>query len=335
MPSLPTGPVTLLFTDIEGSTRHVHALGAAWAGILEEHRGLIREAVAAGGGIEVDCRGDELFAAFPDAGRAVAAAAEAQRALGAWAHGSLVRVRAGLHTGAPAVSGNGYVGLDVHRAARVCSAAHGGQVLLSAEAREACGAETRDLGLHALRGLPQPERLFQLLAPGLPTDFPPPNAEPTVGARRTRVVLADDSVLLREGIGRLLEDAGFEVAAQSGTAEDLLRDVELHAPDVAIVDVRMPPTHTDEGVRAAQAIRRHHPGVGVLVLSQHVEPAYARELLAGDGCGVGYLLKDRVADVEQFAAAVRSVAAGGSALDPELGAISESASADSDRAKIP
>jgi DNA-binding NarL/FixJ family response regulator len=130
-----------------------------------------------------------------------------------------------------------------------------------------------------------------------------------------RVVLAEDSVLLREGIVRILDEAGIEVAGQSGTAEDLLRHVPLYKPDVAIVDIRMPPTHTDEGLRAAQKIRERHPDVGVLVLSQYAEPQYALELLGENAEGVGYLLKDRVADVEDFVAAVRRVAEGGSALD--------------------
>ncbi len=133
-----------------------------------------------------------------------------------------------------------------------------------------------------------------------------------------RVVLADDSVLLREGIARLLEDVGFEIVAQSGTAEDLLRQVPMHKPDVAIVDIRMPPTHTDEGLRAAQEIRQRFPDVGVLVLSQYVEPAYAMVLLAESAEGVGYLLKDRVSDVDEFVAAVRRVGEGGSALDPAV-----------------
>ena len=130
--------------------------------------------------------------------------------------------------------------------------------------------------------------------------------------------MADDSVLLREGVVRLLEEAGFEVVGQAGDAEDLLRKVRAHKPDAAIVDVRMPPTHTDEGIRAAQEIRAELPDVGVLVLSQYVEEAYARELLADDAAGIGYLLKDRVADVEALTDAVRRVAAGGSALDPEV-----------------
>jgi DNA-binding NarL/FixJ family response regulator len=131
-----------------------------------------------------------------------------------------------------------------------------------------------------------------------------------------RVVLADDSVLLREGVAQLLTQAGFEVAGQAGDADELLELVEAEEPDVAIVDIRMPPTHTDEGLKAAAEIRERHPGVGVLVLSQYVRPSYAFELL-GDGAErVGYILKDRVSDVGELADAVRRVGEGGSVLDP-------------------
>ena len=133
-----------------------------------------------------------------------------------------------------------------------------------------------------------------------------------------RVLVADDSVLLREGVVRLLEEAGFEVVAQAGDAEDLLRKTRAHKPDVAVVDVRMPPTNTDDGLRAALEIRDELPGTGVLVLSQYVEETYALELVQGSAEGVGYLLKDRVADVERFTDSVRRVGEGGSALDPEV-----------------
>jgi DNA-binding NarL/FixJ family response regulator len=133
-----------------------------------------------------------------------------------------------------------------------------------------------------------------------------------------RVVIADDSVLLREGIARLLEDQGFEVVGQADTADQLLLKVRSYSPQVAIVDIRMPPTHTDEGLRAAREIREKHPATAVLVLSQYVEPEYALELLSESAEGVGYLLKDRVADVTDFASAVRRVAEGGSALDPAV-----------------
>jgi DNA-binding NarL/FixJ family response regulator len=133
-----------------------------------------------------------------------------------------------------------------------------------------------------------------------------------------RVVIAEDQVLLRAGLARLLTDAGMEVVGEAGDAPDLLRKVAAHRPDVAIVDVQMPPDRTDDGLRAAIAIRRDHPGVGVLVLSQFSGERYALDLIGEDAAGVGYLLKDRVADVEAFAGAVRRVAGGGSALDPEI-----------------
>src|SRR3954463_13068596 len=136
-----------------------------------------------------------------------------------------------------------------------------------------------------------------------------------------KVVIADDSVLLREGLCRLLEDSGFDVAGQAGDAEDLIRKVGAHKPDVAVIDVRMPPTHTDEGLRAARKIRAEHPGTAVLVLSQYVEEAYALDLLSETTESTGYLLKDRVGDVESFVDAVQRVANGGSALDPEVVAL--------------
>jgi DNA-binding NarL/FixJ family response regulator len=133
-----------------------------------------------------------------------------------------------------------------------------------------------------------------------------------------RVVLAEDSVLLREGIARILQEAGIEVVGQAGDAEDLLRKVRAHKPDIAITDIRMPPGHSDEGLRAAHEIRGEMPEVGVLVLSQYVEEGYALDLLADNAAGLGYLLKDRVGDVDGFLDAVRRVSEGGSALDPEV-----------------
>jgi DNA-binding NarL/FixJ family response regulator len=133
-----------------------------------------------------------------------------------------------------------------------------------------------------------------------------------------RIVVADDSVLMREGVVRLLEEAGHEVVAQAGDADDLMRKVRAHKPDVAVVDIRMPPTNTDDGLRAALALRAELPDTGVLVLSQYVEEGYAVDLLSEGGGGVGYLLKDRVGDISLFTDAVERVAAGGSALDPEV-----------------
>jgi DNA-binding NarL/FixJ family response regulator len=133
-----------------------------------------------------------------------------------------------------------------------------------------------------------------------------------------RIVIAEDSVLLRAGLTRLLTDAGEEVVAAVGDGQALIETIERHHPDLAIVDVRMPPTFTDEGLRAAIEIRGRRPEVGVLVLSQYVEERYAADLLAGNTSGIGYLLKDRVADVSEFVSAVRRVGEGGTALDPEV-----------------
>jgi DNA-binding NarL/FixJ family response regulator len=133
-----------------------------------------------------------------------------------------------------------------------------------------------------------------------------------------RVAIAEDSVLLRDGLARLLGDSGFEVVAQCETADELLLKVRSFPPDVAVVDIRLPPTHNDEGLRAALEIRARHPSVGVLVLSQYIELGLALKLVSEAPEGVGYLLKDRITDVDEFVAAVRRVAAGGSALDPMI-----------------
>jgi len=133
-----------------------------------------------------------------------------------------------------------------------------------------------------------------------------------------RIVIAEDSVLLREGLVRLLSEEGHEVVAQVGDGEALVAAVTEHRPDVAVVDVRMPPTHTDEGLRAALRLRQERPGTGVLVLSRYVEEHYAADLLSSGAEGVDYLLKDRVAHVEEFVAALERVRAGGTALDPEV-----------------
>jgi DNA-binding NarL/FixJ family response regulator/class 3 adenylate cyclase len=327
MTQLPSGRVTLLFTDIEGSTGMVQALGSEYAAMLGRHRDVLRRAVEGRGGRVVDALGDETSNVFVDPCDALGAAVEAQAELGA--HG--FRVRMGVHTGEPALSGDSYYGVDVHRAARITEAGHGGQILVTERVCEqASGAsyEFRELGVVTLRGLDSSERVYQLVADGLETDFPPLRLLPelasatesgeTAADPSMRVVLAEDSVLLREGIARLLEDAGFEVVGQAGNADELMLKVRSYSPEVAIVDIRMPPTQTDEGLQAAREIRSKYPGTGVLVLSQYLETAYALELLSESAEGVGYLLKDRVADIDAFVAAVQRVGDGGSALDPAV-----------------
>jgi class 3 adenylate cyclase len=181
-PDLPTGPVTLLLTDIENSTVLVHQLGEGYSGVLAEVKRAIREAVDRNHGYEVDARADEFFAAFAHAAHALTSALEIQRSLQdhPWPEGRSIRVRIGLHSGSPGRTETGYIGLPVNTAARVCNAGHGGQILLSAATREALGetiperTELASLGIFELRGLPHPEELFQVRAPDLESTFPPP-----------------------------------------------------------------------------------------------------------------------------------------------------------------
>jgi class 3 adenylate cyclase/CheY-like chemotaxis protein len=314
---MPRRRLTFLFTDIEGSTRLVSELGDRFGNILAVSRAIVRKAVIEHGGRLVEARADESFAVFPDAGHAVAAAVEAQRSLAArcWGVDQDVRVRMGLHTGY-AWDDNGHlIGLDVHRASRISDSGHGGQILASAATVEAAGIEARELGEYSLHGLTQRELIFQVEAEGLPTEFP---CLRSAVPRGVSVVLADDSVLVREGIARVLSENGMEVVAQAGTADELLDQVAEHEPAVAIVDIRMPPGDGDEGLRAAKQIRAQHPDTGVLLLSQQLEPVYAAELREGDDGGVGYLLKDRVADLEKFAGAVLRISEGEQVFDPLL-----------------
>jgi DNA-binding NarL/FixJ family response regulator/class 3 adenylate cyclase len=318
---LPTGTVTFLFADVEGSTALQENPDVDYAATVALLRRLLRETIAAHGGAEADAVGDEYVAAFADPAAGADAAFASQRALRdtTWPSDATVRVRIGLHMGSPALGDEGYTGVDVVRASRIANAAHGGQIVVSDQMLSTLGGvASRDLGEHRLEGLARPEHIHQLLADDLPRDFPPLRNTISMLGAGISVVLADDTLLLREGIARLLADAGFDVVAQSGNPDDLIRHVALHQPSVAIVDIRMPPTHTDEGLRAAAEIRDRFPGTGVLVLSQYVEAAYAMDLFATTTRGLGYLLKDRVADVDEFALAVRRIAEGGSVLDPAV-----------------
>ncbi|HMI98473.1 MAG TPA: response regulator [Gaiellaceae bacterium] len=330
--NLPSGTITFLFTDIEGSTRLLKRLGEDYAVLLAEHHSLFRTLFEQHGGREVDTQGDAFFVVFPRAKDAVAAALAGQREVAArsWPRQAVVRVRMGMHTAEPVVAVERYIGLGVHRAARICAAAHGGQILLSQASYAVLADDVlpdlvfRDLGEHTLKDLDRPERIYQLVVPDLPSEFPalralgstsPTPAEPEAG---NRVVVAEDSVLVREGLVRLLRDAGFAVVGTATDAGELLREVAELRPSVAITDIRMPPTQTDEGLIAAQEIRRLYPEVGVLVLSQYVEPRYATRLLEEYPERVGYLLKDRVSDIAVLADAIRRIADGECVIDPTI-----------------
>lgn len=215
MADFPTGTVTLLFADVEGSTLLVRKLGARYGDALATYRRLVRAAIAGAQGHEIDTQGDSFFAVFERSGHALEAAIAVQRGLAQedWPEGAEVRARIGIHTGEPAVGDEGYLGLDVHRAARICSAAHGGQVLLSQTTRDLCGesrppgAFLNDLGEHQLKDLPQPERLFQLAARGLTSSFPPlkaldrqeTDASPFLGRERELGSSAQDAVSAAKG----------------------------------------------------------------------------------------------------------------------------------------
>jgi DNA-binding NarL/FixJ family response regulator/class 3 adenylate cyclase len=313
---LPGGIVTFLFTDMENSTRIARMLGEEWPGVMTEHQTLIRSAFTAQGGHEVDTQGEAFFFVFEDAHDAVRAALDGRRALAAhsWPGGIEVKVRIGLHTGQSEPKDGRYFGIAVHRAARIMSAGRGGQILLSASTYglladdPPADVDFRDLGERELKGLDRAERLYEVL----PHDL----LERRESARR--VVVADDSVLLREGIARLLADAGFEVVATAADADELLGAVDAQRPTVAITDIKMPPTHTDEGLVAAEKIRRDHPDIGVLVLSQYLDSRYAMRLVEHYPERVGYLLKDRVSDVAVLSDAVRRIAEGECVIDPTI-----------------
>ncbi|HEX4521793.1 MAG TPA: response regulator [Gaiellaceae bacterium] len=309
--------LAFLFTDLEDSTGLHARLDDGYERVLAESRELQRHAVAGVGGEEVDSQADEFFAVFERADAAAAAALGIQRSFAAhsWPLAEPVRIRVGIHIGEAEPDEYGYTGIDVHRAALISDAGHGGQIVVSEEAAQELELTTHELGRFELKGLDQAERIFQLVDDELAADFPPlrhvqEHEDPL------RAVIADDSALLREGLARLLEEGGIDVAGLAGDADELMLKVRSYHPDIAIVDIRMPPTQTDEGIQAAREIRARHPETGVLVLSQHVAHTYAAELLADSAEGLGYLLKDRVADVDEFMAAVRRVAEGGSALDP-------------------
>jgi len=243
---LPSGTVTLLFTDVEGSTALAERAGDRWPGLLAEHNRILREAFAAHGGIELGTEGDAFFVGFTEPGPAAAAAAEAQRALAshAWADGEAVRVRMGLHTGQPTPTPDGYVGLDMHRAARVAAAAHGGQVLVSQATRdlvaEGDGLSFRDLGDHRLKDLTGPQRLHQLCIEGLAADFPPPRtiegrttnlpAQPTPLVGRMAELEAVRSLLLEEST-RMVTLTGPGGTGKTRLALQVAADVVDAFPD--------------------------------------------------------------------------------------------------------
>jgi DNA-binding NarL/FixJ family response regulator/class 3 adenylate cyclase len=318
---------TFLIADVRGYTRFTDERGDHVAArLFNKFADLTREVVEASGGKVVEFRGDEALAAFESARSAVRAAVQLQARFveETYVDSSLpLPVGIGLDAGEVVPVGEGYRGRALNLAARLCGLAAPGEALATQEVVHLAGGvegiRYEERGSVRLKNRTDPVRVVKVA----PEDGDPAERFKSVdmgfsAPRNLRVVLADDSVLFREGVARILKEAGCEIVGQAGSAEDILELVRADPPDVAIVDVRMPPTHTNEGLRAAQQIRAEHPSVGVLVLSQYVEAEQAMKLI-GDGAeGLGYLLKDRVSNMEEFADAVHRVGSGGSVIDPKV-----------------
>ncbi len=317
----PSGLVAFLLTDIEGSTR-----------LWQQHPKLMREAIhrhdeilskgilAHSGKILTDHgEGDSFFAVFERASEALACARDLQVALHRepWPASTPIKVRIAINLGEVV---SDHRGMAVNRCARIRQLASGGRVLISQSTQALVqdelpdGLELVDLGLQRLRDVVAPEHVFQVGIEGLPG----PERSLAVESASARVVVADDVMLTREGIVRLLSDAGIEVVGQAGDAGELMKQVRLTHPDVAIVDIRMPPTHTDEGLIAAREIRSQYPKMGVLVLSEYVEPSYAMRLIEDYPERVGYLLKERVFDIATVVDALRRIMDAETVIDPTI-----------------
>jgi DNA-binding NarL/FixJ family response regulator/class 3 adenylate cyclase len=320
MPESPGAPKTFLIADVRGFTLFTAERGdEAAAALVESFARLTDKIVAAADGSVVEFRGDEALAVFDSPRAAIRAAVRLQAAY--VADGDYpIPVGVGLDVGEAVPVEHGFRGAALNLAARLCGLAAAGEILASHEvvhlAGPVDGIEYIDQGEATVKNVPRRVGVTRVVA----ADDDPMSRfrggdDPL---RPVRVVLADDSVLFREGVARVLTDAGLVVAAQADDADSLLPLVDRERPDVVITDIRMPPTHTTEGLTAATTIRAAHPEIGVLVLSQYVETRHAIKLLQETPERVGYLLKDRVSDIGDFVDTVQRIARGGSAIDPEV-----------------
>jgi DNA-binding NarL/FixJ family response regulator/class 3 adenylate cyclase len=309
-----------LIADIRGFTRFTHDRGDEEAARVAKRFGtLTQETVEPFDGTLLELRGDEALVVFDSARAAIRAAVDLQRRYVS-DDDEVLPVGIGLAAGEAVPVGEGYRGGALNLAARLCGLAGAGEVIVSQELAHLAGSidgiDYEDRGTVTLKNLPDPVHLRRVVPEA---DDP---ADRFAGRDRpdppVRVVVADDSVLFREGVVRVLEDAGLEVVGTAGSGEELLDRVRSEAPDVAVVDIRMPPTHTNEGLVTAARIRDEFPTVGVLVLSQYIETRHAMRLLEAGPESIGYLLKDRVGNVDELVDGVRRVARGGSVIDPEV-----------------
>jgi DNA-binding NarL/FixJ family response regulator/class 3 adenylate cyclase len=310
---LPTGTVTFLFTDMEGSTELARRLRGRWPDVLADHRRLLREAFVEHGGHEVDVEGDSFFVAFGSPGAALGAAAAAQRALAEheWPEGAEVRVRMGVHTGQATVSDRHFTGLAVHRASRICAVGRGGQVLVSQATHalvhddepETEGLRLVDIGERELKDFERPVRIYELVAGG-----PAPAA-----SRGIRVLIADDERLVRAGFRMILKaEHDLEVVGEAADGLEAVEGSKRLRPDVVLMDIRMP---TLDGLEAARRILSSpDPRPRVIVLTTFDLDEYVYEALRVGASG--FLLKD--APEDQLVAAIRVAADGGSIFAPSV-----------------
>jgi DNA-binding NarL/FixJ family response regulator/class 3 adenylate cyclase len=333
-----TATVTFLFSDVEGSTALLRKLRNRYVDMMGKHEELMRAAWAAAAGRELDADGDSFFVAFGRPRQAVEAAVAAQRSLSAhdWPDGVELRVRIGIHTGEATLSGDQYVGLAVHRAARICDAGHGGQILVSETTRslledeeaELAGFELRDLGPQVLKDFDRPVRIYQVAIDGFLGEFPPLRS---VGHGATeladrqeelatqedggavRVVIVDDQALVRAGFKMILEaESDIEVVGEAADGKEAIAECRRLAPDVVLMDVRMPEM---DGIEATRQLLEHgDTETKVVMLTTFDMDEYVYDTLRVGASG--FLLKD--VPPEQLVAGIRSVASGDALLAPSV-----------------
>lgn len=284
MSELPSGTVTFLFSDIEGSTALLRRLRDRYGDVLGDHQRLLRGALEQAGGSEIDSQGDSFFFCFRKARDAVRAAVAGQRALQEhdWPEDGEVRVRMGIHTGEASASEGRYHGLAVHRAARICDAGHGGQILLSQTSQHLLddeeeplpGCSLLDLGPRRLKDFDRPVGIFQVVAADLRTEFPPLRAVANGGSDgRVTVLIADDQALVRAGFRMILDaEEGMEVVGEASSGDEAIAEVHRLHPDLVLMDVRMPEL---DGIEATRLIKENRPETGVLLLTAYEEDELA------------------------------------------------------------
>ncbi len=325
MSELPSGTVTFLFSDIEGSTALLRRLRDRYGQVLADHQRLLRRAFEEAGGSEIDSQGDSFFFCFGQARNAVRAAVAGQRALHGhdWPDEAEVRVRMGIHTGeASAGEAGRYHGLAVHRAARICDAGHGGQILLSQTSHQLLedeeeplpGCSLVDLGPRRLKDFDRPVGIFQVVAADLPQDFPPLRALANSGGDgRLTVLIADDQALVRAGFRMILDaEEGMEVVGEASSGDEAIAEVHRLHPDLVLMDVRMPELDGIEATR--RLLAEGSVTTKVVMLTTFDMDEYVYDALRAGASG--FLLKD--VPPEQLVAGIRAVASGEALLAPAI-----------------